>query len=96
MCRTIPRLLGDLRDLLERLDDAGLVVGVHHADEDGVFVDALGQCRDVHDAVCGHRAVGHPEALALQSFAGVKDRVMLDGGSDDVIALVTQGMGHAS
>ncbi len=85
-------------DLVDRLDDPGLVVDEHHRDECGVRVDRAAQRVDVDNAV-GMR--GDPldaKALPRQPIDRAEHRLVLDRGGDDPVesrVVLTRGAGRA-
>ena len=89
-------LLADRGQLGDGLDGADLVVGGHDGHQRGVRADGCVQLLGGHKAVLVHRQVGHLEALLLQLRAGVQDGVVLDGGCDDVAALLQVLIGRAA
>ena len=87
---------GDLRDFLDRLDGADVVVDEMDGDEGGLGreggADVLGV--DATDLIDGD--LGDFEAVLGQVLDGVHDRGVLDGGDDDVVALGADvGVGEA-
>ena len=79
--------LADRADLGNRFHRADLVVRHHDADEDGFGRERLFHLLCRHPAVFVYRQIGHGEALFFQRGAGVQNRVVLDGGGDDMLAL---------
>ena len=71
-------------DLLDGMDHAALVVGVHDRDEDGVGAQRRLQPRRVEPAVPLHRQDGDLEAVPLQGVHRVEDRLVLGGAGDEV------------
>ena len=88
-------LVGDAGAILDRLDGADLVVGVHDADEDRARRDRPAQIVGVDPARAVNGQIGHPRAQAFEKPARLDDRRMLDPRGDDVIALVAKGEEHA-
>ncbi len=86
---------GDLSDFPDGLDGADLVVGEHHADENRLFRERLFDDGGIDQAVLAHVDVGHLEALLFQALAGVEHGLVLDGRSDDVLALAGVVLGDA-
>ena len=86
--------VGDGGEFGDGLDDAGLVVGVHDADEFGVGAEggfrAAGSMRP-----CGvqGRKVTSTVVLFARDFGGVEDGVVLDGGGDEVGGFAVAGFG---
>ena len=87
--------VGDLRQLLDGLDRADLVVRRHDGDQRGVVPDGLFQVLRIHDAELVHWQICDLEALLLQLRAGMQQRVVLDLAGDDVVALFPVGEGRA-
>ena len=75
-------LAGDARTLLNRLDGADFVVGMHDADEDRARRDRLAQVLGIDAPESVHRQVGYPCAQALKKptwfmIAGCSIRVVM-------------------
>ena len=79
--------LGDLADLLDRLDHADFVVGVHDGDQNRLGGDGAAQIVEIDAAVLRHGQVGDFVAVLLQALAGVEHGFVLGHLRDDVIAL---------
>jgi hypothetical protein len=86
-------LLGDPRQLRDREDDPGLVVGVHHRDQQGVGPQGAHEGALVDPALGVDGDEVDLEAAALEVLADLVDRRVLDGGGDDVAALGPGGDG---
>ena len=84
-------LTGDACALLNRLDRAHLVVGVHDADEDRARRDRPAQVVGIAAPESIHGQVSYPRAEAFKKTARLDDRWVLDPGSDDVIATAAPG-----
>ncbi len=77
------------------LDNADLVVHVHHRGEHGVIAQGLAEPVQVQQAVGLHVEVGDFETLALELAAGVEHRLVLGLDGDDVLATFLVEMGRA-
>ncbi len=88
-------LARDLADLGDGLDGAHLVVAVHDRDQDGVGPDGLAHVLGIHQAAAVHRDLGELPAALLQILHGLEHRVVLDGGGDEVLALLLLRVGSA-
>ena len=77
---------GNFADCFNRLDHAGFVVGHHDADELRVGLEGGADLSRIDHAGGSHGQNGDSDAARLGLFGGVQDRVMLDGGGDEVIA----------
>lgn len=88
-------LAGNLADLRDGLHRADLVVGEHHADQDGLVGDGLADVVRVDQALAVHLQVGDLVALFLEALAGVEHGLVLDHRGDEVVALVPIKLGHA-
>ncbi len=73
---------GDFGDRLQR---AGLVVRVHHADQYRLGPQRAANVVRVNHAVGTGPDIGNRDARALQFAAGIQNSRMLDGGGDDVL-----------
>mmetsp|Transcript_6707 Transcript_6707/g.14649 ORF Transcript_6707/g.14649 Transcript_6707/m.14649 type:complete len:368 (-) Transcript_6707:290-1393(-) len=78
-------LLAELADLLNRLDDANLVVDVHDRDEARVGAHRRRELVHVDQAVLLDRKEGDVEALLLQVAARVEHALVLGLRGDDVV-----------
>ena len=87
--------MGDSGAILDRLDGADLIVGMHDADKDRARRDRPAKIVGVNPARAVNGQVGHPRAQAFEKPARFDDRRMLDPGGDDVIALVAKREEHA-
>ena len=88
-----PMLLRDPADLLYRLDGSDLVIGKHDGNENGIRTDGPLQLVQLQDAVLVHAHICDLKSSFLQIFAGVKHRVMLNGGGDDMLSLLRISLG---
>ncbi len=84
-------LPADGADLGHGLDGPDLVVGVHDRDQDGLVGDRLADIVRVDEAVGVDGQIGNLDASLLEELGGVQHRVVLDGGGDDVVALLLAG-----
>ena len=89
------RFPGDRPDLRDWLDGADLVVGGHNGDEDRIRAEGRLHGGGVHPSLAVHRQIGDLKALLLQIPGGMEDRVVLDGGGNDVPPLVLLLLSHA-
>jgi hypothetical protein len=80
-----PADFGNGADVLER---ANLLVGSLYGDQNGLRREGLPQVVQVHPSGLVHADVGGPEALSLQRADGVEDGEVLNGGGDDMAALL--------
>ncbi len=87
--------MGDLGDFLNGFDGADFVVGGHDGNQDGFVGNGRFHIGWIDQAVRVHGHIGDFKPLLFQPFAGVQDGVVLDGGGDDVVALLAVGKGHA-
>src|SRR5215813_15331008 len=87
--------MGDSGAILDRLDGADLVVGVHDADEDRARRDRPAKVVGINPARAVNRQIGHAGAQALEKPARFDDGRMLDARRDDVIAAVAVRKEHA-
>ena len=81
-------LAGDARALLNRLDGAHLVVGVHDADEDRARRDPPAQVIGIDAPESIHWQASYPRAQAFKKPAWCGNRRVFDPRGDDVIATV--------
>src|SRR5437879_7694851 len=75
---------GDAADLLERLNGAKLVVGVHDGDENGFRANGAAQLAEVNQPLAIRRKIGNARALLLEYLASGKHGFVFDGGSHEV------------
>ena len=85
----LPAERADFRDGLDRAD---LVVGEHHRHKAGVLPDGVPDGLHGHDAVFGDLHIGHVPAFFLQLFQRVEHGVMLEGGGDDVLPVLSRSV----
>ncbi len=71
-------------DIVDRLNDPGLVVDVHHRDEQSVSSDGREHLSRIDGAVLAWSHERDLEAAPLQFGQRFQDRMMLDGRRDDV------------
>ena len=90
---------GDATDFLDRLNGAELVVRVHHADQNRLRPQRAANFLRINNSlrVAGrrHGNDGDVNSLPGEFFATVQNRVMLDGGGDDVFARLARGRDRA-
>jgi hypothetical protein len=95
-------LFGDAADFFEGLDGAEFIVGVHDADERGgrrrssageslritqTGLHCAAYSAGINAAVAIDGKISDRNAVLFQSLASVQNRLVLDGGSDDVLML---------
>ena len=78
--------LDQAADLLDGLDRADLVVGMHDGDKDRVIPDRVRHFLRGDDAPLVHGEIGHLKALLLQELHGFEDSGVLDLRRDQVPA----------
>ena len=78
------RFPGQGADFPDGLDSAGLVVGMHHADQDGIGPEGSTHLIRVHPAGSVHRQDSHFKPLGLQKSAGGQHRGVLRGHGNEV------------
>src|SRR5207253_8441535 len=78
-------------DLVDRLEGADLVLGVHDADQRGPAVNRRTDVVRVNAAVAVDRHDRHAAAEAAQEPARLQRRRVLDGGGDDVRVVAQAG-----
>ena len=76
----------NLSDLCHGLHNASLIICEHDRDQLGIRSDRAPHVVGIHHPAAIHRNVGDLAAFRCQMLAGVQDGMMLDGGSDDVVA----------
>ena len=84
----MPLRAGQLADRRDVLDDADLVVHVHHRHDDRVRPQRRFELREVEQPVVVHVEIGDLEAVALQLAHRVERRLVLGLHRDEVLALV--------
>src|SRR5580704_2876134 len=82
--------LGDFADFGDGIDHANLIVGVHYGDQDGGRPNGSFQIIQADAAIALHRQIGNLEPVFFQALARIKNRFVLDGLSDDVVALFAE------
>ena len=85
---------GDLPDFLDRLDGSGFVVAVHDRHENGFIGDGFCDILRIHPALFVHRNGSHSKSHRLEPAHASDNRVVLDVGNNDVLALFCVGHGH--
>ena len=83
-------LVGDLRDLLDGLDGADLVVGHHDADQRGIGADRSLDILRADVALGGGFDIGDFKAHALQRSHAVHDGMVLEGAGDEVFFILAR------
>ena len=81
-------LLDDRADLVERVDDADLVVGEHDRHDHRLVGHRRATRLRVHAPVLLDGQVGHLEPVFLEPLAGVQHRLVLGLDGDDVVAAI--------
>ncbi len=81
---------GDSSDFFNGLQDAGLIVGQHHADQAGFGPEGALNVRRIDEAAGLRRDVSRFDSEGGEALRGLQNRGMFDGGGDEVIA----GMQH--
>jgi hypothetical protein len=76
--------MGEAGELLYGLDDTGLVVGEHDADEFGVRLEGSFEGCGFDEAGGCARQEGDLDTTGFESLSGVEDGVVLDGGGDEM------------
>ena len=71
-------------DARDRMQDAGLVVGVHDRHEQGPLGDRLGQAVEIQPSVAIDPQVGDVDSHPVEVLAGVEDGAVLGRHGDDV------------
>ncbi len=84
-------LAADGADLPDGLNSPDLVVRVHDRDEDRPVRDGGPDIVGIDEAGAVHRNGSHFQPMPLQELGRVENRVVLDGGGDDVAALLLEG-----
>ena len=88
-------LVGDLRNFLDGLDGADLVVGHHNADQRGIGTDGRLHILRADITFRGGLDISDLKAHALQRSHAVHDGVVLKGAGDEVL-LILAGLGEGS
>ena len=81
--------MGDLGDLLQGLQNPGLVVGVHDGNQDGLRPQCAAQLTGRNQAVTVHIQIGDLRAILFQEGTGIQHCLVFGFGGDDVIAFGT-------
>ena len=79
-------LLDDLRDLLDRLHSADLVVHIHDGHQDRIVADRLAECIQGDMSVVVDRKVGHAETKFFKKCCRIVDGRMFHAGGNDVVS----------
>ena len=85
---------GNPADLLQRLNTANLVIGVHHGDQNRFFRNGFLHILRVQDAEAVHRQKSHAESLFFQVITGLQDGVMFNPRRNYMVAFLPEGRGH--
>ena len=83
--------MGNACAVLDRLNGADLVVGVHDAHKDRAGREGTAKILGVDPPGSVDGKISHARAKPFEKPARLDDRRMLDAGGDDVTALVAQG-----
>ncbi|MPN49149.1 hypothetical protein SDC9_196763 [bioreactor metagenome] len=75
-------------DFRDGLNGADFVVGCHDRNQNGIVADGFANLRSRDKAFFVHRQVRHFKTLLFQPLAGMQNGMMLDGGGDDMVALL--------
>ena len=74
----------DAANFGERLDDAELVVGVHHGDKRGFGAKRGAETGGINEAFATHGELSNSGSLLFNGLTGVQNRFMFDDGANDV------------
>ena len=80
-------LLRDLTDLGNGLDGTDLIVGKHHADQNGIGADGCFQLVQADQSVSVHIQIGDLKASLLQILTGMENGMMLDLRGNNMFSL---------
>ena len=80
-------LLRNHTDLFHRHDHAGLIVGVHHGDQNGVRTNRGFKYRRINATSSINRQHGNFRANAFQIVTGIQHRFVFNRCGDDVLPL---------
>ena len=80
-------LLRDLTDLGDGLDGTDLVIGKHHADQNGIGADGCFQLVQADQSVSVHIQIGDLKASLLQILTGMENGMMLDLRGNNMFSL---------
>src|SRR5689334_18161274 len=90
-----PAFLGNFADFRDGIDDTNFIVGVHDGDQNRRRLNGRFQLVQADAPVLLHRQVGDLEAMLLEVLAGIEHSFVLDGLSDDVVALLAEHLRDA-
>src|SRR5579859_3550768 len=82
-------------NFLERLKRTHFIIRAHNADEDRPAGEGALQLRQINKTIRTDRKVRHLPAELFKMPAAIQYGFVLNGGSNDVIALVAIHLGHA-
>ena len=88
-------LFGDFADFLNGIDDANFVIGVHDGNQNCFWRNGFAHVFGIDATVFFDRQIGDFKALFFEALAGIENRLVLDGLSNDVIALFAIHFGDA-
>ena len=77
---------GDLADRFHGLQDAGLVVGEHYADQAGLWTEGAKNICRVNESAGLRRDKGYIDAAIGHALSRCQNRRMLNGSGDEVVA----------
>ena len=80
-------LLCNLTDLGDGLDGTDLVVGKHHADQNGIGTDGCFQLVQADQSVSVHIQIGDLKASLLQILTGMENGMVLDLRGNNMFSL---------
>ena len=80
-------LFCNLTDLGDGLDGTDLVVGKHHADQNGIGADGCFQLVQADQSVSVHIQIGDLKASLLQILTGMENGMMLDLRGNNMFSL---------
>src|SRR5262245_61116642 len=81
--------------LLNGLQHAGFIIGRHHRKQDGLVRKRFPRPVKIDQAVSPQRQPGHTVTRFLQTLAAIEHRFVLAQSSNDVVAPLAPGLGHA-
>ena len=84
--KTNARLRLRFSDLLDRLQDSGLIVRHHDRDQLGVRPQSAAHIGGIDQAAAIHRQNCYLRTHVFQMLAGMQHRMMLNARGDDVVA----------
>src|SRR6185437_3235045 len=82
-------------NLCNRLEHANFIIGVHDADENRLIRERCFQIFEAEQAIARDQQVSDAITLFFQTLAAIEHSLMLAGNSNNVVALVSAGLGYA-